>query len=105
VLAVWWKRANRWGVLAGMIAGLTIAAYVIAANAFHPQLYVYLEQAGLADAVRGLGSNGIVAVAVPLGFVVAIIVSLVTRRPGVAQLQFAKALIRPRDFPVDDERK
>ena len=83
----------------------TIAAYVIAATAFYPQLYVYLEQAGLADAVRGLGSNGIVAAAVPLGFVVAVVISLLTRRPGVAQRQFAEALIRPRDFPVDDERE
>ena len=29
----------------------------------------------------------------------------VTRRPGVAQRQFAEALARPRDFPVDDERE
>jgi cation/acetate symporter len=102
VLAVWWKRANRWGALAGMIAGLIVAAYPIAADAFYPQLYFYLEQAGLADGVRGLGSNGIAAVAVPVGFVVAIIVSFVTRRPGVAQRQFAEALARPRDFPVDE---
>ena len=105
VLAAWWKRANRWGALAGMIAGFAVTAHVIAANAFYPELYFYLEQARLADFVRGLGGNGVVAAAVPLGFVVAIIISLVTRRPGVAQRQFAEALARPRDFPVEDERE
>ena len=102
VLAVWWKRANRWGAIAGMISGFAVTACVIATNAFYPQLFGYLEQAKVADFVRGVGSNGIVAAAVPAGFVVAILISLVTRRPGLAQRQFAEALARPRDFPVDD---
>ena len=104
VLAVWWKRTNRWGALAGMLAGFAAAAYVIAANAFYPALYLYLEQAKVADFVRSLGGNGIVMAAVPIGFVAAIVVSLITWRPGVAQRQFAEALARPRDFPVDHER-
>jgi cation/acetate symporter len=101
VLAVWWKRANRWGAIAGMISGFAVTACVIATNAFYPQLFGYLEQAKVADFVRGVGSKGIVAAAVPAGFVVAILISLVTRRPGPAQRQFAEALARPRDFPVD----
>ena len=105
VLAVWWKRANRWGALLGMLAGFAIAAYLIAAASFYPQLSAYLEQAGLADIARSLGKNGIVFAAVPAGFVVAILVSLATPRPKGAAHQFAEALARPRDFPVDDERE
>jgi cation/acetate symporter len=105
VLAVWWKRANRWGALLGMLAGFAVAAYLIAAASFYPQLSAYLEQAGLADFVRSLGKNGIVFAAVPAGFVVVILVSLATPRPKGAAHQFAEALARPRDFPVDDERE
>ena len=88
-----------------MLAGFAIAAYLIAAASFYPQLSAYLEQAGLADIVRSLGKNGIVFAAVPAGFVVAILVSLATPRPKGAARQFAEALARPRDFPVDDERE
>ena len=28
VLAIWWKRANRWGALSGMISGFAVAAYL-----------------------------------------------------------------------------
>ena len=59
VLAVWWKRANRWGALLGMLAGFAVAAYLIAAASFYPQLSAYLEQAGLADIVRSLGRTGL----------------------------------------------
>jgi cation/acetate symporter len=104
-VAIWWKRANRWGALSGMIAGFALAAYLIVAKAWFPQLGVYLEQAGLADVVRALGSNWMVLAAVAIGFVVAILVSLVTPRPTGAQRAFAEALARPIDFPVEDERE
>ena len=103
VLAIWWKRANRWGALSGMISGFAVAAYLIVARGYLPQLDVYVEQAGLADVVQKLGSNGTVLAAVPVGFVVAILVSLVTPRPKGAQRAFAEALARPSDFPVDDD--
>ena len=93
VLAVWWKRANRWGAIAGMISGFAVTACVIATNAFYPQLFGYLEQAKVADFVRGVGSNGIVAAAVPAGFVVAILISLVTR--GQARTTPVRRSTRP----------
>ena len=30
---IWWRRANRWGAMAGLLAGFAVAAYLIAASA------------------------------------------------------------------------
>jgi len=105
VLAIWWKRTNRWGALSGMISGFAVATYLIAARTYYPELNAYIEQAQLSEIVQKLGGNGIVLAAVPVGFIVAILISLVTPRPEGAQRAFAEALARPRDFPVEDERE
>ena len=57
VLAVWWKRANRWGALSGMIAGFAVAAYLIAAASFYPSSQPISNRPGLADIVRSLGKQ------------------------------------------------
>ena len=49
LLAIWWRRANRWGAMAGLLAGFAVAAYLIGGERYDPALFFYLEPAGLAE--------------------------------------------------------
>jgi len=84
VMGVFWKRANRWGAAAGMVAGLGLTSY-----------YVLVNQPGVREAF-GITSPiqlwwGIQPIAaglfgVPVGFAVLVAVSLLTPRPSQAAL-------------------
>jgi cation/acetate symporter len=81
VLGVFWRRANRWGAIAGMLTGFGVCAYYIATR------YPFFQAAlGLdpAEWPLWLGiepiSSGVFAI--PLGFAALIAVSLLTPRPG-----------------------
>ena len=82
VLGIFWQRANAWGALAGMLAGLGVAAW-----------YMTIAQAWLRDAIglagppeRWFGIEPISAgvFGVPAGFAVIVVVSLLTRPPAPA---------------------
>jgi cation/acetate symporter len=81
VLGIFWKRANKWGATLGMIAGLGITFYYMATT--QPWLR------GVFGVTSSIADNtwwGIQAISaglwgVPLGFVVIIIVSLLTPAP------------------------
>jgi cation/acetate symporter len=82
VLGVFWKRANRPGAAAGMVAGLGVTLY-----------YVLVNQPGLRETFGITGTvhlwGGIQPIAaglfgVPVGFVVIAVVSLLTAPPGAA---------------------
>jgi cation/acetate symporter len=80
VLGVFWKRANRWGAIAGMLTGFGMCTYYIATR------YPFFQAAlGLAPGDWPLwwGIEPISAgvFAVPLGFAAIGIVSLLTPRP------------------------
>lgn len=100
---IWWRRANRAGVLAGMLSGFAIAVYVAVAALYDQRLFAWLEPLGLADGARQLGTEKIALVAVPVGLVVAALASLATRAPDAARRAFAAALFTPRDMPIDDD--
>jgi cation/acetate symporter len=74
VLGVFWKRANKWGAILGMIAGLGICMY-----------YMYMTypffgvNAPLWFGIKPI-SAGIFGI--PLGFIVIIVVSLLTPEPS-----------------------
>jgi len=75
VLGIFWKRANRWGAIAGMLSGLLITIfYVVRTHAFFG--------GSLDHAWFGINpiSSGIFGVAV--GFVAIIVVSLLTPPPS-----------------------
>lgn len=97
--AVWWRRANQFGAVAGMFVGFAIALYAAAAVIVEPALLVWLEPAGLADLARDLGAERSAIVAVPAGVLVIVLVSLATPRPAEAERRFADALLSPRDLP------
>ncbi len=87
-LAVWWRRANGPGVVAGMIAGFVVTAAIVI-GARHPGLLP-------ADA-RDSGLSALTAAifGLPVGFLVAIAVSLATPAPSPAQEAAIDVIRRP----------
>ncbi len=77
VLGVFWKRTTQRGVVAGMIAGLVVCVYYIVST--YP---FFMQLTGFAGA-RWFGIEPISSVVfdVPAGFAVAIVVSLLDRKP------------------------
>ncbi len=144
VLAVWWPRANAWGAVAGMIAGLATAIYYIAgtseyaigfaetwsgltsAGADAMAEFGDLKGAGLAaegDAQAaalanlqtqasgtlftpglanwlGIARGSAAVIAIPVGFLVTILVSLLTPKVSEAHRRVAMAMHDPRHEPV-----
>lgn len=80
VLGVFWRRANRWGAIAGMLTGFGVSAYYIGTR------YPFFQTAlGLAPerypAWFGIDAISAGVFAVPLGFAAAVAASMLTRRP------------------------
>ena len=69
VMGIWWKRANKPGALAGMIAGLGITIYYLIGSRFYGVSWFGTQT--IASGIWGI----------PIGFVVIWIVSLVTAPP------------------------
>ncbi len=96
ILGVWWKRTTFWGALAGMIAGFVVtAAYVVAVRA---GVVAPLRLFGLTDS--GLSPAASAIIGVPLGFVVAVVVSLASPEPSEARREVVEAIRRPSPDPV-----
>ena len=94
VTGVFWRRANRWGAIAGMLTGFGVCAYYIATR------YPFFQSAlGLApgDWPPWLGIEPISAgiFAVPLGFAAMILVSLLTPSPDAGSDTFVESLRMP----------
>jgi cation/acetate symporter len=69
VMGIWWKRANKTGACAGMIAGLAITAYYMIGSRFYGVSWFGTQT--IASAVFGL----------PAGFITIWLVSLMTEAP------------------------
>jgi cation/acetate symporter len=85
VLGVFWKRTTRLGAVAGMVAGLVVCIYYIVST------YPFFAQLTGFSGARWFGiepiSSGVFGV--PAGFLVAIAVSLVDRKPDA----YTRALV------------
>ncbi len=81
VCGIFWKRANKWGATLGMIAGLGVTFYYMATT--QPWLRGLFGVTGsIADNTWwGIGAISAGLWGVPLGFLVIIVVSLLTRAP------------------------
>jgi len=75
VLGIFWKRANKWGAIAGMLSGLGITLWYVVRT--HPFFH-----GSMANAWFDIESISAGVFGVPLGFVVAIVVSLLTPPPS-----------------------
>ena len=82
VCGIFWKRANRWGASLGMLAGLGITFYYMATT--QPWLRGLFGVTGsIADHTWwGIGSISAGLWGVPVGFIVIIVVSLLTPAPN-----------------------
>jgi cation/acetate symporter len=123
VLGIWWKRATSWGAVAGMLAGFSTALAILVVTRFAPEEGVRWlamtpapgDAAALAGrAIEamvhltpspaisgqvgwfGVSSTAIAVIGVPVGFVVMIIVSLVTPAPSQAMSRFIDDIRTPR---------
>jgi cation/acetate symporter len=84
VLAIFWKRANGYGVVAGMLCGLVVTISYIVITLYDRSLSVL----GIASPAAGIFG-------LPLNFVVAIVVSRLTPPPPPESAQLVEALRRP----------
>jgi cation/acetate symporter len=81
VMGVFWRRANRWGAIAGMLTGFGVCTYYIATRFPFFQQTLGLEPSNWQPwfGIEPISSG---VFAVPLGFAALIVVSLLTRPPG-----------------------
>ena len=84
VMGIWWKRANKAGALAGMLAGLGITTYYLIASRFYGVRW--FETQTIASGIWGI----------PLGFLVIWIVSLMTAPPPQAVQDLVSSVRYPK---------
>jgi cation/acetate symporter len=134
VLGVWWKRANKWGAIAGMIAGFGICLYYLVGTRYYAvgfyEMWSGLSGAsdaavtkfndlkaayeGAAPEVRaaalkaldthaqtianwfGVRNISSALFGLPVGFVVMIVVSLLTKAPSKAMQDFIDEIRMPK---------
>jgi len=96
VAAVWWRRANATGAVAGMITGFLATAAVVAACRY-PGLAV---PGWLAPRQWGLSELSAGIVGLPLGLIVIVVVSLVTAPPTKERLRMLYVIRRPGGRPL-----
>jgi len=77
VLGVFWKRANKWGAIVGMIAGLGVCVY------YMMRTYPFFTNMGVPkmDLWFGLSPVSAGMFGLPVGLATIIVVSLLTERP------------------------
>ncbi len=95
VMGIFWRRASRAGAVAGMLSGAAVCLWYMASNQAGPRAFL-----GLGDAAADMRWFGIDPVAagvfgVPAGFVMLVLVSLLTRPPEPAEQAMAEGLRRP----------
>ena len=87
ILSVWWKRINVWGALAGMFAGFAVTlGYIIAVKY------------GYSGEISGVDHHLAAIFGMPAGFGVAMLVSRLTPKPAVEQIE----LVRDMRLPVGE---
>jgi cation/acetate symporter len=102
VMGIFWRRANRAGAVAGMLAGAGLCLWYMVRNQAGPRAWLGLAEA--AGDGRWFGIDPVAAgvFGVPAGCVVLVLVSYLTAEPAAAELAMVDALRRP--GPVPDSR-
>ena len=79
VLGIFWKRATKWGAVLGMLAGVSVTFYYMATT--QPWLRGVFGVAGPIELWGGILPISAGVFGVPAGFLVTVVVSLLTRPP------------------------
>jgi cation/acetate symporter len=100
VLGIFWKRANKWGAVLGMIAGIGVTFYYMVTT--QPWLRgVFGVTSPIADNIWwGIQPISAGLFGVPLGFAVMIIVSLLTPAPNQKVQQLVEHVRYPNIAPA-----
>jgi cation/acetate symporter len=93
VLGIFWSRANRWGAIAGMLAGLGVTLYYLVRN--EPWLRTAFGVTAPPELWFGIMPIAAGVFGVPLGFATCVAVSLLTRPPGSVQRRLWLELQHP----------
>jgi cation/acetate symporter len=104
VIGIFWRRANRAGAVAGMLAGAGLCLWYMARNLAGPRAWFGLGEAA-AD-LRWFGIDPVSAgvFGVPVGCAVLVLVSWLTPPPGQAELAMVDSLRRPTPVPGSGNR-
>lgn len=93
VLGIFWRRANAWGALAGICAGLGVTAYYMVSS--HAGLRAMLGVPGAPELWWGIQPIAAGVFGIPAGLLASVLVSLSTPPPNQAQAQFSELLRMP----------
>ena len=104
VLGIFWRRANRAGAVAGMLAGAGLCLWYMARNLPGPRAWLSLGPAGADLRWWGIDPMSAGVFGVPLGGAVLVLVSLLTPRPAAAEVAMVDALRRPKPLASTPER-
>jgi cation/acetate symporter len=94
VMGFFWSRANRWGAVLGMGSGLAITLYYLIRN--ESWLRSMFGVSAAPDLWFGIQPVLAGVFGVPVGFLVCVVVSLLTQAPSEAQRRFLRRLRYPR---------
>lgn len=97
VLGIFWKRANRHGACAGMLAGLGVSLYYLATT--QPWLREMLGMSGPVRLWWGIQPISAGVFGVPAGLAVTVLVSLLTPRPPAPVQAFVEGIRYARGEP------
>ncbi|QPF74873.1 VC_2705 family sodium/solute symporter [Roseateles sp. DAIF2] len=93
LLGVFWKRANAWGAMAGMLVGLGVTVYYMVTA--HPWLRAALKLAGPPELWWGIQPISAGVFGIPAGLAAAVLVSLLTPAPTRGLAELVDGLRRP----------
>ena len=127
VLGIWWKRATTAGAIAGIIAGFGLCIFYLVVTRYYPQLGVdYFGMTSMKNPVTGanlvditkpiapaaaqrvgwfdLNNINCGLLGAPLGFLVIIVVSLLTPAPSKEMQALVDEIRKPRGKTVMEEK-
>ena len=99
LLGVWWKRANAWGAVAGMVLGFAAAAAYVGAILYGGMA----PWQPLGSAGTGLPPTAAAFFGLPVGILTIIFVSQITREPGPRRIEIVEAIRRPTPDPMFEQ--
>ncbi|MBL8484025.1 MAG: VC_2705 family sodium/solute symporter, partial [Rhodocyclaceae bacterium] len=93
VCGVFWKRANKWGAVLGMLSGLAVTVYYCVLT--HP-----FFGGSMASAWFGISPISAGIFGIPVGFIVLVVVSLATRAPDAQTLEMVERVRYPAEIEL-----